>query len=54
MSNVIAKIKRKRARKMGTKEPSWMRSRTTEELGDFIARLVEKRTPALETISLED
>lgn len=36
------------------KEQSWMRSRTTEELGDFIARLVEKRQPALELVSLED
>jgi len=33
---------------------SWMRSRSEKELGDFIASLIEKRQPVLETISLED
>jgi hypothetical protein len=33
---------------------SWMRIRSTEELGDFVARLTEKRQAALECVTLED
>jgi hypothetical protein len=33
---------------------SWLRMRTTEELGDFVARLTEKRRVALECVTLED
>jgi len=35
-------------------KPSWMQNRTSEQLGDFIASLIEKRQPVLEAISLED
>ena len=33
---------------------SWTRARTTEELGDFVTALSERRSTVLESVTLED